>query len=111
TAILAGVFSDEAVEVHLPYNPKDERDICTNLTISNNLVTNVTNEDWGCAGIAAGYVRSIDIEHNEISDVSYMGISLGWGWTRTINAMRNNRIVANSIHHYAKHLYDVSAIY
>lgn len=111
SAILAGVFSDEATEVHLPYNPSDEREITSNLRISNNLVTNVTNEDWGCVGIGAGYVRDIDISHNEVCEVSYTGISVGWGWTRTANAMRNNRVQANYIHHYAKHLYDVAAVY
>jgi hypothetical protein len=111
SAILAGVFSDEATEVHLPYNPSDEREITSNLRISNNLITNVANEDWGCVGIGAGYVRNIDISHNEICDISYTGISLGWGWTRTVNAMRNNRVYANHIHHYAKHLYDVAAVY
>ncbi|SFD24571.1 L-rhamnose mutarotase [Spirosoma endophyticum] len=111
TGIQAGVFADEATEIHLPYNPTDERDVCSNLLISNNLITNVTNEDWGSVGIGAGYVRGITIEHNEISNVSYSGISLGWGWTRTINAMRNNTVVANKIHHFAKHLYDAAAIY
>lgn len=111
TGIMAGVFADEATEIHLPYNPADEREVCQNLTISNNLITNVTNEDWGCVGIGAGYVRGITIEHNDISDVGYSGISMGWGWTRTINAMRNNRVVANKIHHFAKHLYDAAAIY
>ena len=111
TGIMAGVFADEATEIHLPYNPTDERDVCSNLLINNNLITNVTNEDWGCVGIGAGYVREMTIEHNEISNVSYSGISMGWGWTRTINAMRNNKVVANKIHHYAKHMYDAAAIY
>ncbi|GAB4018629.1 L-rhamnose mutarotase [Spirosoma koreense] len=111
TGIMAGVFADEATEIHRPYNPIDDRQVCSNLTISNNLITNVTNEDWGCVGIGAGYVRGIAIEHNEISEVSYSGISMGWGWTRTINAMRNNKVVANKIHHFAKHLYDAAAIY
>lgn len=109
--IQVGLFSDEAMEVHLPYNPSDEREICTGTQIRNNLITDVTNEDWGCVGIAAGFVRKINIEHNEISEVSYSGISMGWGWTRTINAMNNNTIAANRINHYAKHMYDVSAIY
>jgi hypothetical protein len=26
TAMLAGNYSDEATEIHLPYNPKDERE-------------------------------------------------------------------------------------
>ena len=68
TAILAGVFSDEATEIHLPYNPKDEREVCNDMIISNNLITDVTNEDWGCVGIGAGYVRNISIEHNEIAE-------------------------------------------
>jgi hypothetical protein len=111
TGILAGVFSDEATEVHLPYNPKDTREICTNEHIVNNLITDVTNEDWGCVGIGAGYVKGINIEHNEVSEVSYTGISVGWGWTKTMNAMSDNRIYANKITHYAKHMYDVSGIY
>ncbi|MCX2476640.1 L-rhamnose mutarotase [Pedobacter sp. MC2016-05] len=111
SAILVGIFSDEATEVHLPYNPKDKREISTNDRIENNLITDVTNEDWGAVGIGAGYVKGLKIIHNEISDVSYSGISMGWGWTRTQNAMKNNTISANKIHHYGKHMYDVAGIY
>lgn len=111
TAILAGLFSDEATEVHLPYNPKDEREICSDMHIANNLITNATNEDWGCVGIGAGYVRNIIIEHNEIENISYTGITLGWGWSPTPNVMRNNKIHANKIHHYGKHNYDCAGIY
>ncbi|ACU04975.1 L-rhamnose mutarotase [Pedobacter heparinus] len=111
SGILLGIFSDEATEVHLPYKPKDEREICTNESILNNLITNATNEDWGCVGIGAGYVRGINIAHNEIAEVSYSGISMGWGWTKSSNAMRNNTIRANRIHHYGKYLYDVAGIY
>ena len=109
--IVAGKFSDTGMETHLAYDPADTREICSHQHISNNLITGAANEDWGCVGIAAGYVRDINIEHNEISEVSYTGISLGWGWTKTVNCMRNNRIHANYIHHYAKHIYDVSGIY
>lgn len=111
TGVLVGVFSDEAFETHRPYNPADKREVCTNDTIINNLITNVTNEDWGCVGIGAGYVKGANIEHNEISGVSYTGISLGWGWTKSINAMSNNRVFANKISHYARQMYDVSGIY
>ncbi|WP_432714485.1 right-handed parallel beta-helix repeat-containing protein [Pedobacter sp.] len=111
SAILVGTFSDEATEVHLPYLPSDQREICKNETISNNLITDVTNEDWGCVGIGAGYVQAINILHNEINDVSYSGISMGWGWTKTANAMRDNIIKGNKIHHYGKYLYDVAGIY
>jgi hypothetical protein len=111
TAILDGVYSDEAQEVHLPYNPTDKREICTNDTITNNLITDATNEDWGCVGIGTGYVKGISITHNEVCDVNYTGISVGWGWTKTINVMSDNRITANKIHHYARNMYDVAGIY
>ena len=111
SGILVGLFSNEATEAHLPYNPTDQREISTNETISNNLITDVTNEDWGCVGIGAGYVRGIKIIHNEISEVSYSGISMGWGWTRTVNAMKNNLVSGNKIHHYGKHMYDVAGVY
>ena len=109
--IQVGKFSDIGMETHLHYDPVDIREICANQHINNNFITDATNEDWGCIGIAAGYVRDINIEHNEISEVSYTGISLGWGWTKTVNCMRNNRVFANYIHHYAKHMYDVAGIY
>lgn len=111
TGIMAGEFSDETTEIHLPYQPTDEREVSHHLTISNNLITDATNEDWGCVGIGAGYIHDCQIAHNEISEVSYSGISLGWGWTPTLNVMKNNRVVANKIHHYAKHNYDAAAIY
>ncbi|MEZ0131017.1 right-handed parallel beta-helix repeat-containing protein, partial [Flavobacterium sp. LBUM151] len=106
-----GVFSEEAFEAHLPLVIKDEREICSDEIIADNLITNVANEDWGCLGIAAGFVKNLTIEHNEISDVAYSGISMGWGWTHTKNVMENNKIIGNKIHHYAKHLHDVSGIY
>jgi hypothetical protein len=109
--IQIGQFSDEGMETHLPYDPADEREICAHQQIRNNYITDAANEDWGCVGIAAGYVRDICIEHNEICEVSYSGVSLGWGWTKTVNCMRNNRVHANYIHHYAKHMYDVAGIY
>jgi hypothetical protein len=111
TGILVGTFSDEATEAHLAYNPTDQREVCRDERILNNLITNVTNEDWGCVGIGAGYVSGIYLAHNEISEVSYSGISMGWGWTPSINAMHSNTIYANKIHHYGKRLYDVAGIY
>jgi hypothetical protein len=111
TGIQVGVYSDEAYETHLPYDPSDRREVCGYEYIGNNLVTDCTNEDWGCVGISAGYVHDVQIVHNEVSEVSYSGICVGWGWTKTVNCLRNNRIVGNYVHHYAKHMYDVGGIY
>jgi hypothetical protein len=111
TAILAGVYSDEATEIHLPYNPKDNREVCDKIFISNNLITNATNEDWSCVGIGLGYTKNSLVEHNEVEHVSNTAISMGWGWSPSSNAMYHNTIRANRIHHYGMHNYDCSGIY
>jgi hypothetical protein len=36
---------------------------------------------------------------------------MGWGWSPTVNAMKNNKIIANKIHHFGKHNYDCAGIY
>ena len=108
---VSGSFSPEGLETHLPYVPTDFREVCTDQTISNNEFYDVTNEDWGCVAIAAGYVNGITIDHNTIHDVSYTGISLGWGWNRDLVCMRNNKVHENLIYNYAQHMYDCAGIY
>ena len=54
--------------------------------IANNFSPIAPHEDWGCVGIGIGYVREVAIEHNEVNNLSYTGISLGWGWTQATNA-------------------------
>lgn len=111
TGIQVGTYSPENYETHLPYHPKNPDLICRYDRIVNNLVTDVTNEDWGCVGISAGVVRGILIAHNEVSDVSYSGICVGWGWTKKISALAENKILDNKVTHYAKRMYDVGGLY
>jgi hypothetical protein len=109
--IQLGKFSDTKIETHTPYNPKDEREICSREKISNNLITDCGNEDWGCVGIGVGYARNVSIKHNEVSNLPYTGISVGWGWTKLTNALRDNFIAANHIHHIGQRLGDLGGIY
>lgn len=111
TALLVGAFPDGGFETHVPYTPVNEEDLCTNIVIRNNLISNVTNEDWGCVGIGAGYVRDMDISHNEVCYLNYSGICVGWGWTSLESGMRNNRIESNYVHHFARQLYDAGGLY
>ena len=108
---VCGSFSPEGLETHLPYQPTDFREVCTGQTIAQSEFYDVTNEDWGCVAVAAGYVNEITIEHNTIHDVSYTGISLGWGWNRDLVCMKDNKVHANLIYNYAQHMYDCAGIY
>ena len=87
---VCGSFSPEGLETHLPYAPSDFREVCTGQTVNNCEFFNITNEDY---------------------DVSYTGISLGWGWNRDLVCMRDNKVHANLIYDYAQHMYDCAGIY
>lgn len=111
TALLVGAFPDGGFETHIPFIPADVRELCSHIIIRNNFISNVTNEDWGCVGIGAGYVRNMDISHNEVCHLNYSGICVGWGWTSLESGMCNNRIEANYVHHFARRLYDAGGLY
>lgn len=112
SGISLGKFTqDESTEYHVPYNPADPNEISTSDRLEDNYISGVTTEIQGACGIAAGYPRLVVIQHNEISYVNYTGISVGFGWTLAPNAMSNNQISYNNIHHIANVLADGGGIY
>jgi len=60
--------------------PDDPRMWPRRNTVSNNYVTRIGADYYGSVGIMGYYHDSLTIEHNEIVDVPYSGISVGWGW-------------------------------
>jgi hypothetical protein len=109
--IQLGKYSDTNIETHVPYNPADEREVCAHEKISNNLISDCANEDWGCVGIGVGYARNVAVEHNEVFNLPYTGISAGWGWTKATNALRDNLIYENRVHDVGQRLGDLGGIY
>lgn len=120
--ILANTFRNlgaSAIEIggvkpsdHHPDNPslmvKDNK-------IVNNYITG-TGQIYLCtAAILIGYTANTIIAHNEIHDVPYTGISLGWGWgkedKKAPTAVKNNKIEYNHIYDYIKKLKDGGGIY
>lgn len=111
TAVMVGSFGEGGFETHIPYTPAVPADICHAVEVSRCRIDDASNEDWGCAAISAGYVSGIRIVQNEVSNVNHSGICVGWGWTARQSGMRDNRIVGNYVHDYAKMLYDAGGIY
>jgi hypothetical protein len=111
SAILVGVFSKEDQEVHLPYLPDDEREICRDNVIENNHITRAAQEDHGCVGIGYGYAEATTIRHNEVCCLPWTGIHCGWGWTTKHSVSRDNVIRGNHVHHVVQLLIDGAAIY
>lgn len=111
TALQLGDFGEGSFETHIPYIPTDASKLCNNIVIRDNTIHDATNEDWGCVGISAGYVRDVLIEENHVYDLNYSGICVGWGWTKLDSSMKRNIIRRNRVHDFAKQLYDAGGIY
>lgn len=115
--IMVGKFSDPTVEYHSVYNPpttpagEDVREVVKNVTVKNNLITRIGEDYLGTAGINAGFVNSTTIDHNDISDTPWAGISLGWGWQSAANAEGNNSVSFNRIGNVMNRLCDSAGIY
>ncbi|MEV4602982.1 right-handed parallel beta-helix repeat-containing protein [Amycolatopsis sp. NPDC049253] len=62
------------------HHPSDPAMTNKDITITDNLVTNVARDYKDMAGILSTYVTHAVIEHNEVSDLAYDGIDVGWGW-------------------------------
>ncbi|MFE2061117.1 RICIN domain-containing protein [Streptomyces sp. NPDC059467] len=115
--IMVGKFSDPTVEYHSIYNPpttpagEDAREVVKNVTVKDNLITRIGEDYLGTAGINAGFVNSTTIDHNDISDTPWAGISLGWGWQSAANAEGNNSVSYNRIGNVMNRLCDSAGIY
>jgi len=80
-------------------------------TISDNWVHNVAVQYTGGVGIFQGYTRNDVIEHNQINDVPYSGISSNWGWGRTATEATGNQITDNLVFDFLQQHIDGGGIY
>jgi hypothetical protein len=90
---------------------KDVRESCRNNTIANNLICQVGKDYYGSVAVSCGYVEGMDIGYNEIYEVPYIGISVGWGWSKQENMMKNNKIHNNNLYRVMQFTEDGAAIY
>lgn len=88
-------------------------------TIADNYIHDVAIEWLGGVGIWIGYTQDLSVVHNQIDDVPYSGISIGWaGWHANVlepdadpNINSGNVIAGNLIYDYMQVLGDGGAIY
>jgi hypothetical protein len=124
--VVGGVQPD----AHHPSNPAM---ILRDITIDNNLVTGVAQDYKEMSGILSTYVDHAVVAHNEVSNLAYDGIDLGWGWGAndaggspdyqnrglyayqpiytTPTTLRNTQVTANLIHGVKKVFHDGGSLY
>jgi hypothetical protein len=97
----------------------DNREINANDVITDNYIHDVANQYLGGIGIWVGYAQGMRITHNQIDDVPYTAISVGWGgwhsWVTSPNSDPNinadNVVADNLLYNYMQSLGDGGAIY
>ena len=69
----------------------------TRIDITNNVIRAAGAEFRSSPAIIVYYVSRTRIMHNDIANVPYTGISLGWGWGQDVKECTDNLIAYNKI--------------
>jgi hypothetical protein len=93
--------------------------ILRNIVLRSNFITRAGAEFQDAVGIFASYPERLVLLHNELFDLPYTGIEVGWtgGFGDTLPGdpdpvpLRENRIEANLVSHYVQTLRDGGGIY
>ncbi|WP_141504065.1 right-handed parallel beta-helix repeat-containing protein [Paenibacillus luteus] len=93
------------------WNPVDPLEPAQLINIENNYITRVAQDYYGAVGILIGYARSCFIGHNQLSDLPYTGISVGWGWSNADSVLSDNIVEANYMYNVVNMMADGGAIY
>ncbi|MGM9803504.1 MAG: right-handed parallel beta-helix repeat-containing protein [Muribaculaceae bacterium] len=83
---------------------------CNNV-VSNCLITRLGSVHPAAVGVWMAQTSGNKIVNNELSYISYSGISTGWTWGFEHNFTKNNYIAHNHIHHVAQILGDAAGMY
>jgi hypothetical protein len=115
------------------HHPGDSRMTNSNISVSNNVIHDVAAEYRSHVGLLMTYTSGSSISHNEVYNLPYSGVALGYGWgandpggsqdyidrglynyqprytTATVAA--NNRVTANYVHDVVQQMTDGGAFY
>ncbi len=79
--------------------------------VSNNSIHNIGVRYFGAVGVGLAFTDGSIISHNDISDLPYTGISVGYIWNGKPTVCKNNIIEYNHIHDVMKIVDDGGGIY
>lgn len=83
----------------------------SDIAVSNSLIEECGQQFYGAVGIWGGLVANTNLERNEIRNLPYTGISIGWMWNPQPTPCRENTIQGNHIYQVLTKLSDGGGIY
>jgi hypothetical protein len=109
-AIMIGEGRDRKVNGEVWWKAVPEQSASSNL-VSGNTITDCGKQFYGAVGIWCGFIFSTKISNNNLYNLPYTGISVGWEWSPVPTPCRDNHITDNHIHHIMQVLSDGGGIY
>ncbi|GAB1511025.1 RICIN domain-containing protein [Actinophytocola sp. KF-1] len=115
------------------HHPSDQRMVNRNITVTDNRIHDLGVEYRGNVSVLTTYVTTTDVSHNEVYNMPYSGMSIGYGWGSndaggsdhyagrglydyqprytTPTTASGNRLVGNHIHDVMRQMNDGGCIY
>jgi len=99
------------IQVGGPHPFPPPGDLVSEIGITHNVIRRCGALAHGSVGIWVGIASHAMIMHNDLYDLPYSGISVGWDWSHRDTAACRNEVIGNHIHDVLQLLADGGGVY